>query len=75
MTYWYGGVGGEQVSTRSMFMLFYLPTTPFQVCGNHTKADAIELGLTSNPEGPLDSHVEELAKKKYKNVAGELKDA
>jgi len=32
-------------------------------------------GLTSNPKGPLDDHVEELAKKKYKNVAGELKDA
>jgi hypothetical protein len=28
--------------------------------------------LTSNPKGPLDDHIEELAKKKYKNVAGEL---
>jgi hypothetical protein len=35
----------------------------------------LEQELTSNPKGPLDDHVEELAKKKYKNVAGELTDA
>jgi len=29
-------------------------------------------GLTSNPAGPLDSHLEEISKKKYKNVAGDL---
>jgi len=31
--------------------------------------------LSSNPAGPLDAHVEELSKKKYKNVAGKLTDA
>lgn len=30
--------------------------------------------LASNPEGQLDSHLEELSKKKYKNVSGEMQE-
>ena len=35
-------------------------------------ANTVNQDLKSNPEGPLDSHLEDLSKKKYKNVAGEL---
>jgi len=39
---------------------------------NKEESDTDIKGLKSNPEGPLDSHLEELSKKKYKNVAGVL---
>lgn len=43
--------------------------------GNQDESKADLERLSSNPPGPLDAHVEELSKKKYKNVAGKLTDA
>ena len=57
------------------YIIHHSTTCSLEWFRDRIRTDALEQELTSNPKGPLDDHVEELAKKKYKNVAGELTDA